>query len=540
MATVDKNFRVKNGLVVEGTTGTINGEDILTTGSTTTDLTEGTNLYFTNQRALDATSSAYDPAGSAATAESNANSYTDTEIADAISALPTPPSDTDDLPEGLTNLYFTDERAQDAVGNAVGTGLAYDDGTGAVSVDRSTTDGWYEADGAVSTHSALTTGVHGVSGDVVGTTDTQTISNKTLGGNLAAGGFQVTGLGTPTGNDDAATKTYVDTAVSNLVDAAPAALDTLNELAAALGDDANFATTVSTSIGEKVAKSGDSMTGNLAMGTNKVTGLGTPTDSGDAATKGYVDGLASNYEAAGAVSTHAALTTTHGVTGSLVGTSDTQTLTNKTIDASSNTLSNIGNASLTNSAITINGTATSLGGSVTLDADDISDAATTNKFFTDELAQDAIWAALDHTNHTNATVEYDDNANEIKIIAAGASIIDTAVSFTSVEINSVSKQVAATQTVTTAGQVVAHSFAHADFTSAEYFVKVTDGTDSEVSKVLLTLDSSNNIAITEYGNVQSNASLASVSAGINGTNVELLVTTTTNNSDVTVSGTLLV
>jgi len=55
--------------------------------------------------------------------------------------------------------------------------------------------------------------------------------------------------------------------------------------------------------------------------------------------------------------------------GDIVGTSDTQTLTNKTIDASSNTLSNIGNASLSNSAITvtdgITSTNVSLGGTVT-------------------------------------------------------------------------------------------------------------------------------------------------------------------------------
>jgi hypothetical protein len=49
-----------------------------------------------------------------------------------------------------------------------------------------------------------------------------------------------------------ATETYVGTQISNLVDAAPGTLDTLNELAAALGDDPNFATTVSTSIGTKV------------------------------------------------------------------------------------------------------------------------------------------------------------------------------------------------------------------------------------------------------------------------------------------------
>jgi len=41
-----------------------------------------------------------------------------------------------------------------------------------------------------------------------------------------------------------------------------------------------------------------------------------------------------------------------------------QTLTNKTISGASNTLSNIGNSSLTNSSITINGTSTSLGGSI--------------------------------------------------------------------------------------------------------------------------------------------------------------------------------
>lgn len=47
-----------------------------------------------------------------------------------------------------------------------------------------------------------------------------------------------------------ATETYVDTKVAGLVDSAPETLDTLNELAAALGDDPNFATTVATKLGE--------------------------------------------------------------------------------------------------------------------------------------------------------------------------------------------------------------------------------------------------------------------------------------------------
>ena len=48
-----------------------------------------------------------------------------------------------------------------------------------------------------------------------------------------------------------ATEIYVNNAVSNLVDSAPETLDTLNELAAALGDDPNFATTISNQIGLK-------------------------------------------------------------------------------------------------------------------------------------------------------------------------------------------------------------------------------------------------------------------------------------------------
>lgn len=44
-------------------------------------------------------------------------------------------------------------------------------------------------------------------------------------------------------------QTYVDGRIQLVVDAAPAALDTLNELAAALGDDPNFSATVTTQLG---------------------------------------------------------------------------------------------------------------------------------------------------------------------------------------------------------------------------------------------------------------------------------------------------
>lgn len=102
---------------VNGQTGTV----VLTT----TDIAEGTNLYYTAARFNTAFAT----------------------------------KSTTDLAEG-TNLYFTNERAQDAIGNNLGTGLAYDDPTGAISLSflgiQNLTDpnadrlwGWDDTDGAI-------------------------------------------------------------------------------------------------------------------------------------------------------------------------------------------------------------------------------------------------------------------------------------------------------------------------------------------------------------------------------------------------------
>jgi hypothetical protein len=60
-------------------------------------------------------------------------------------------------------------------------------------------------------------------------------------------------------------------------------------LAAALGDDASFATTVTNSLAAKLPLAGGTMSGAIAMGTSKITGLGEPTSAQDAATKNYID-----------------------------------------------------------------------------------------------------------------------------------------------------------------------------------------------------------------------------------------------------------
>ena len=65
------------------------------------------------------------------------------------------------------------------------------------------------------------------------------------------------------GSTKIATTAYTDTAVSNLVDSSPAALNTLNELAAAINDDANFSTTITNSIATKMPLAGGEFTGNV-------------------------------------------------------------------------------------------------------------------------------------------------------------------------------------------------------------------------------------------------------------------------------------
>jgi hypothetical protein len=105
-------------------------------------------------------------------------------------------------------------------------------------------------------------------------------------GSVSVNSQKITNLATPTSNTDASTKAYVDTSISNLIDGAPSTLDTLNEIAAALNDTANFSDTV-------VLKSGSTMTGALTLS-------GAPSSNLHAATKAYVDAVAGSATAAAA------------------------------------------------------------------------------------------------------------------------------------------------------------------------------------------------------------------------------------------------
>ena len=90
-----------------------------------------------------------------------------------------------------------------------------------------------------------------------------TVSNLSLSGNTLANGTTATTQAASDATTKVATTAFVGQAVTNLIDSSPSALNTLNELAAALGDDANFSTTVTNSIATKLPLAGGQITGNI-------------------------------------------------------------------------------------------------------------------------------------------------------------------------------------------------------------------------------------------------------------------------------------
>lgn len=196
-----------------------------------------------------------------------------------------------------------------------------------------------------------------------------------------------------------------------------------------------------------------------------------------------------------------------------------------------------------------------------LDTDDIEEGAT-NQYYTEARAKADAAELLTGATLTNITITGDGNGltitaengvadsttddlaeGEENLYFTDERAIDAVSGVTiwpeAVIFNNLAKQVASTASVVNAGTVAAYSWAKADYRTAKFLVKTAYGSHTDVAEVLLTLDTSDNIAITEYAMVGTNGSAMTISADINGTNVELKVTTVNNNSTVTVVGTLL-
>ena len=120
--------------------------------------------------------------------------------------------------------------------------------------------------GVLALQSATTVNVNGTLQIATGNNITDSAGNAvSFGDKIDMNNNLVTNIGTAVASTDAANKSYVDSAISNLVNGAPGAMDTLNELANAMGDDANFSTTVTNSI---ATNSADIVTANTNIATN--------------------------------------------------------------------------------------------------------------------------------------------------------------------------------------------------------------------------------------------------------------------------------
>ncbi len=454
---------------------------------------------------------------------------------------------TDDVAEGSTNKYFTDERAQDAIGDVVGNGLDYDDTTGAISVDPS----------------EFTLNSVGVPN-----------------GSVSLNSQKITNLATPTDGTDAVTKAYVDAAAEGLhVHESAVAATTANVNLANALENGDTLDGVTLATGNRILVK--NQTTQSENGIYVVQASGQPSraldfdtaaevDSGDfifvysgtanggtgwvqtnrPATIG-TDAIAfTQFSGAGTFLAGNGLTLT-GTTFSIDTTitadiSSAQTLTNKTISGSANTLSNIANSSLTNSAITINGTSTSLGETRTLVTDDIAeDGSPTNLWFTDERAQDAVGNAvgtgLSYTDSTGAiantgVLSITGTSNQVTAdVSTGAvtlslpQSINTAATptFGGVTVGSVTLTDAlmgtALATASTSATTI-DTWSATTYSSAKYLVQMKKGTDIEVIEVLVTIDGSNNVYLTEYADVISNEVLGTTNAVYSSGNVLLQVT----------------
>lgn len=529
MATVNKDFKIKSGLIVEGTTATVNGYDILTKktddqnyiigligGSATSNATPNTVVLRDGAGSFSAnviTASVFngDLYGNAGTATALETSRMISLTGDVTGAVFFDGSANAQITTTIDGAFATDEEVSDAVAQGV-----------ADAADDATTKANTAYDNAVSMANTLALYAQG---------------NAYAYADGLAGNYEAAGAAA---NALADANSYTDNAVAALVDGAPELLDTLNELAEALQDNPNVISTIQDVAAGKqdalTAGNGIDIDGSSNITVDPYDLVGSAGDAnyielgvknGDIAIDKsfltqYTDTL---YDATGAAAD--ALANANSYTDNAIANLDLAFTTDEVEEgevneyftdarAKTSAADLLTGATLANITITGDGTGLTITAENGVDdstTDDLEEGET-NLYFTDERVIDAV-----------------DNAD----ITPNTVTIDT-----------FRKEEATQQVVASASTVEVHGL-QAPYESVKYLVRVVgevSGTKhSQITEILMTVDGNNNIAITEYGMVHTSENpLATFSATMTGGASQypaLTATTAVNGCEIIAAATML-
>jgi len=220
-------------------------------------------------------------------------------------------------------------------------------------------------------HEAAGSNVHdiGSGASVVGTTTTQTLSNKTLGSALAAGGFKITGLADPTNAQDAATKNWAETGMTSQLNQATTQATNAATSATAAAGSASAASTSASAASASQSAAATSASNASTSATNAASSASSASTSASTATTQASNASTSATAAAGSASSASTSATTATTKASEAATSATNAASSATAAASSastaSTQASNAGTSATNAASSASAAATSASNAAT-------------------------------------------------------------------------------------------------------------------------------------------------------------------------------